>query len=398
MKRTVLHVELPGVHVAAVRELDLVRAGEPVVVISGGRVLDVEGLDGVHRGQAVLRARRVAPGVEFIPAGVLAGAETYRAAWDELLTMGPSVEPTAWHAGYVEVTGCLPRRGVKAHLAALGRRLEAVTSQPPAQGLSVNKLIARHASPAGQVVGAREALGFLHRQRLRPSVLIDKRVIALLDELGCRRWGQVSEVPEPRLRALFGLRGSVLARWAAGDDPRSVKPRYPPPIETAGVILGPEEREAWLNHCQQLAATLAARLVRRGELTTEIILTLALRPCQASAWRRDVWRTFRRRLARGVNGAERLTQIVLGLLPADLDPLNIDEIRITLRGLRSAGAVQGTLFRDAREERDHLLDSAFARVRARYGLLGLAYAPEVSDTGPRLAETVLEMDGVAALA
>ncbi|MBI5832151.1 MAG: hypothetical protein HZB16_07555 [Armatimonadetes bacterium] len=392
MARTVLHVELPGVHVAAAVELGLVSAESPVVVYRDERVLDLSALPWLRRGQALRQAQRLAPAAEFVPAGVLAGAETYRAAWDELLRIGPSVEPTAWHAGYVEVTGCLPKRGVNAHLAALAGRLQAVTQQPPAQGVSVNKLIARHASQWGKVVGASEAVGFLHEQRLRPSAGLTAPMIELLDELGCHRWSEVSEVPEPRLRALFGVRGTLVHRWSQGVDPRPVKARYPPPVETARALLEPEQREAWLGTMEQLVTTLSGRLKRRGELATEVVLALGLRAGSGPGLRRNVQRVFRRRLARGIDSAPRLSQIVLGLLPMDIDPLSIEEIRLTLRGLRSAAAVQGVLFLDEREERSHLLDGALSRVRSRYGLSGLGYVPEMVETRQRLAEAIWDME------
>ena len=392
MARTVLHVELPGVHVAAAVELALVGAEAPVVIHRDERVLDLAGLPWLRRGQPLRQAQRLAPAAEFVPAGVLTGAETYRAAWDELLKIGPSVEPTAWHAGYVEVTGCLPKRGVNAHLAALAGRLAQVTRQTPAQGVSVNKLIARHASQWGKVVGASEALGFLHDQRLRPSAGLTGQMIELLDDLGCHRWGEVSDVPEPRLRALFGVRGTVVHRWSQGIDPRPVKARYPPPTETARTLLEPEQREAWMASIEQLVTTLAGRLRRRGELATEIVLSLGLRAGSGPGLRRDVQRVFRRRLARGVDSAPRISQIVLGLLPMDIDPLSIDEIRITLRGLRSAAAIQGVLFGDEHEERAHLLDGALSRVRSRYGLLGLGYVPEMVETRQRLAEAIWDLE------
>jgi nucleotidyltransferase/DNA polymerase involved in DNA repair len=312
--------------------------------------------------------------------------------WDALVPLGTAVEPTAWHGGYVDVTGCLPRRGVRAHLAALARRLEDLTRQPPAQGVAGNKLIARHASLWGRVVAPEEALGFLHGQRLRPERWLTREMIATLDELGCHVWGEVAQVPEPRLRALFGVRGTILNRWSEGVDPRPVQPRYPPPTETARVQLEPEQRTGWLAALEELSATLAERLRRRGETASEVVLALGLR--QGAGVRRGSWQALRRRLARGVNQPEALRTIVLGLLPMDLEPQDLEEARLTLRGLRRHGAVQGVLFVEAHEERRHLLDSALARVRARWGLLGLGYAPEVVASRRRLAEAVWLLEEV----
>jgi nucleotidyltransferase/DNA polymerase involved in DNA repair len=392
MARTVLHLELPGLHVAAAIELALARPDQAVVIHREDRVLDLAGVPHLARGQALRQAQRLAPAANFLPVGALGGAESYRAAWDLLVPIGPAIEPTAWHAGYVDVSGCLPRRGARAHLAALGRRLAEVTGQAPAQGVGANKLVARHASPWGRLVAPDETLAFLHQQPLRPDRGLTREMIELLDELGCHQWGDVALVPEARLRALFGVRGTVLGRWSQGLDPRPVRPRYPPPAETARALAEPEQRDDWLTTLGELATTLSARLRRRGEVATEVVLALSRRAGSGPGLCRAAWQTFRRRLARGIDGADRLNAIVLGLLPMDLDPLTLEEVRLTLRGLRQRGAVQAVLFADEREERRHLLDNALARVRTRYGPGGLGFVPEVAASRQRLAEGIWQSE------
>jgi len=385
MPRAVLHLELPGVHAAAAVELGHAPAGVPIVVHRRERILDLWGLPVLSRGQPVRLARKLAPQAAFVPSGALAGAETYRAAWDILQEVGPELEPTAWHAGYVNVSGCLPRRGAKVYLAQVAKRLEAVTGLPPARGIGESKLIARHASPQGEIITPGETLRFLHAQPLRTGQGLTRQMVEQLDELGCHRWREVSEVPEPRLRALFGIRGTILHRWSQGIDPRPVQNRYPPPTETVSAEVEGDEHGLWLSLFGPLSQRLAGRLERRGELATEIILALG---------GTDGWRSFKRRLARGTADAERIEGIVIGLVPADLDPWSIDEVRLTLRGLRPRGTVQGVLFCDAEEERRHLLDAAMLRVRARYGLMGLGYGPELLAGRERLAEAVWKLDGV----
>jgi nucleotidyltransferase/DNA polymerase involved in DNA repair len=393
MGRTVLHVELPGVHVAAARELGLARGEAAIVVHRDERVLDAEGVPWLVRGQALRQARRLAPEATFLPVGALAGAETYRATWDLLLPMGPAIEPTAWHAGYVDVSGCLPRRGAKAHLAALARRLADVTGQKPAQGVGVNKLIARHASPLGRLVGPEEALAFLHAQAPRPERWLTRPMIELLDELGCHRWGDVSAVPETRLRALFGLPGTILHRWSRGVDPRPVRPCYPPPTESVRVLLEPELRDTWLARLRSMAHTVAERLRRRGEVATEVILALSVRRGSGPGLASETWLTQRRRLARGIDQSARVEEVVLGLLPGELELEALEEARLTLRGLRRRGAVQGVLFVDEREERGHLLEGALAGLRTRYGLGALGWLPDMLASRQRVAEAIWGMEG-----
>lgn len=385
MPRAVMHLELPGVHAAAAVELGHVRGGAPIVVHRRERILDLWGLPVLSRGQPVRLARKLAPQAEFVPVGALAGAETYRAAWDILQEVGPELEPTAWHAGYVNVSGCLPRHGAKVYLAQIARRLEAVTGLPPARGIGESKLIARHASPQGEIIAPGETLRFLHAQPLRSGQGLSRPMVEQLGELGCHTWREVSEVPEPRLRALFGIRGTILHRWSQGIDPRPVQNRYPPPTESVSAEVEGDEHGLWLGMFESLTQRLAGRLERRGELATEVILALG---------GADGWRSFKRRLARGTADAARLEGIVFGLLPADLDPWSIDEVRLTLRGLRPRGTVQGVLFLDAAEERRHLLDAAMLKVRARYGLTGLGYGPELLAGRERLAEAVWKLDGV----
>ncbi len=385
MARAVLHLGLPGIHAAAAVELGHARAEDALVVYRRERIVDLANLPLLTRGQPLRLARKLAPGAVLVPSGALAGAETYRAVWDQLTEVGPALEPTAWHAGYVDVTGCLPRRGVKTYLAAVAKRLEALTGKPPARGVGTNKLIARHASPWGRIVAADEAVAFLHSQRLRTDQGLTAPMIELLDELGCHRWGEVAEVPEPRLRALFGIRGTILHRWSQGLDPRPVQSRYPPPTETVKAEVDGDGEGAWLAVFESLAATLAGRLQRRGEVAGEVLLALG---------GRSGWRGFRRRLARGIDGAERIHAILLGLLPTDLDPWSIDEVRVTLRGLRLRDALQGVLFRDAEEERRQVLETALSRVRARYGLTSLGYGGEILAERERLAEAVWRLEGV----
>lgn len=399
MARAILHLELPGIHAAAAVELGLARAGEAVIVQRDQRVLDLAGVPWLTRGQPLRQAQRLAPEATIVPVGALSGAETYRAVWDTILPLGVAAEPTAWHAGYVDVSGCLPRRGVKLHLAALSKQIEAHTGQPPARGVAQNKLIARHASPLGRLLAPDEALGFLHGRALRPDSTLRREMIGTLDELGCHRWGDVAQVPEPRLHALFGLRGTLLHRWSQGLDPRPVRPLYPPPSETARALLEPEEAAAWLERVEQLVQTLSGRLRRRGEQATEVVLVLGLRQGR-DGLRSGSFQTFKRKLARGIDQAARLREVVLGLLPMDLDPLDLDEVRVTLRGLRLRGALQAVLFVDEAEERRHLLDGALARIRAKWGLNGLGWVPEIVASRQRLAESIwqLEDDDAAAWA
>ena len=385
MPRAVLHLELPGIHAAAAIELGHATAEAPIVVHRQQRILDLAGLPVLSRGQPVKLARKLAPQATFVPAGALAGAETYRAAWDLLKEVGPELEPTSWHAGYVNVSGCLPKRGAKVYLAQIARKLELVTGISPARGIGESKLIARHASPRDQIIAPAETLAFLHAQPLRTGQGLTRKMVDQLDDLGCHRWKEISEVPEPRLRALFGIRGIILHRWSQGIDPRPVQNRYPPPVESVAAEVEGDEHGLWLSVFGPLSKKLAGRLERRGELATEVILALG---------GADGWRSFKRRLARGTFDAERIETIVVGLLPADLDPWRIDEVRLTLRGLRPRGAVQGVLFMDAEEERRHLLDTAMTRVRARYGLTGLGYGPELLAGRERLAEAVWRLDGV----
>lgn len=385
MARSILHLELPGVHTAAAVELGHARGDETVVVHRRDRILDLAGLPELRRGQPLRLAKKLAPGARFVPVGALAGAETYRAVWDPLTEVGPRLEPTAWHAGYVDVTGCLPRQGVKVYLAGIARKLEAVTGQPPARGVGTSKLIARHASPWDEIVGPKETLAFLHAQRLRTDQGLTRPMIERLDELGCHLWHDVALVPEPRLRALFGLRGVILHRWSQGVDPRPVQPRYPPPTETVRREIEGDEHGLWIQVFEPLSEKLAERLQRRGEVATEVLLALG---------QPDGWRSFRRRFARGIADAERIRAVTVGLIPADLDPVRVDEVRLTLRGLRTRQAVQGVLFRDHEEERQHLLETTLSRVRARYGLMGLGYGQELTADRERLAEAVWRLEGV----
>lgn len=382
MGRAVLHVELPGIHVAAAAELGLAPPGAPVVIHRRERILDLAGLPALRRGQPLRTARRLAPQAVYLPAGVLIGAETYRAVWDELMKVGPSLEPTAQHAGYVDVSGCLPRRGVRLYLEDLAQRLAAITQHRPAWGIGNSKLVARHASPLCRVVGTAETLAFLHQQRLRSEPLLTRPMIELLGELGCHRWGDVALVPEPRLQALFGIRGTILCRWSQGIDPRPVRSRYPPPCETIHTAVEPDDEGRWLALFAPLAETLATRLRRRGAQACEVLLALG-GPAG--------WRSFRRRLARGIDQAERIRTILLSLLPADLDPHRIDEVRVTLRGLCDRQVVQGVLFADEEEQRRHLLDDALSRVRGRYGLTSLGYGHE-TPSRERLAEQVWRLE------
>lgn len=385
MARGVLHLELPGVHVAAALELGWASDAAPVIVHGRQTVIDLTELPGVRRGQPLHVARRLAPQAQFVPAGSLVNAETYRAVWDQLCAVGPVVEPTARHAGYVDVSGCLPRRGAQVYLAQVAARLEALTRQPPACGVATNKLIARHASPHGVIIPPSEALGFLHGQRLRVGGGLTRPLVETLWELGCRRWGQVAEVPEPRLHALFGVQGTVLSRWSQGIDPRPVQDKYPPPVETAMVEVEPDEEGQYLQQLEHLAAMLAGRLQRRQMVCGEVVLSLGAKGLQQS---------HRRRLARGIDRPERIAEIALSLLPADLDPLAVDELRLTLRSLRRKEAVQGVLFSDDEEERRCLLEGAIARVRSRYGLTSLGPAPEVTGARERLAELVWRLEEV----
>jgi DNA polymerase-4 len=297
----------------------------PVIVGGGvrGVVLAccyVARLSGVRSAMPMFKALKACPDAVVIAPEMAKYRAIGRHVRDLMLATTPLVQPLSIDeafldlAGTEEIDGGPPART----LARLARRIERELGITVSIGLSYNKFLAKIASdldkPRGfAVLGRREALDFLAPKSVSLIWGVGAALQQKLERDGITTIGELRQRDERALRERYGAIGRRLARFARGEDDRTVDPDAPMKsvsVETTFdhdlVAYDALAAELW-----SLAEQLARRLERAGRAAAGIALKLKTSDFQVL--------TRSRRLVDPTQRAETLYASALPLLRAAAD-------------------------------------------------------------------------------
>lgn len=237
LRRWIAHIDMDAFFVEVERRVDPSLIGKPVII--GG---DPDGRGvvaacsyetrrfGVHSAMPLARARRLCPQALFVRGHHELYGE-YSGRIRELFdSYSPVVEMASLDEAYIDLTGTERLHGPP--FVTVDRMLGRIRGEiglPASAGLSANKLVSKVASdlakPRGFLLvphGGERAL--LRRLPMRRLPGIGPKLEAHFDRYGVSTIGDIVELGEPTLRAVFGRTGSELYWRCRGEDDSPVVP------------------------------------------------------------------------------------------------------------------------------------------------------------------------------
>ena len=260
----------------------------PVIVGGGARgvVLAccyVARLSGIRSAMPMFKALKACPDAVVIPPDMNKYRAVGRQVRELMLATTPLVQPLSIDEAFLDLAGGeRPDGGPAARrLALLARRIEREIGVTVSIGLSYNKFLAKIASdldkPRGfAVVGRGEALDFLAP---KPVCLIWGVGDALRQKLARDGIGTIAELRQRDERELthrYGAIGRRLARFARGEDDRTVDPDAPTKSISVETTFGRDlsRPEDLAEALRPLAESLARRLARSGHAAAGVTVKL----------------------------------------------------------------------------------------------------------------------------
>src|SRR5688572_8529061 len=238
---------------------------------------------GIARGMLVRQAKKLCPDLVLLPPNPRLYARASRALHEILRIYAPVIEPRGYGHAFLDLTGTERLFGPLVDVAERIRR-EAVSRLrlPLTVGAAANKLVSEAATRVGRLDGwaeGREYGGhwpmlvqigsearFLapHLVPLLPGIPAD--ILLRLDEYQLERIGQVAEIAESELCAVFGARGRLLRAQSRGIDSRPVLPPEVKAEYRVSHILATDTNDLDTLHAllRRLTETLGRRLRHRG--------------------------------------------------------------------------------------------------------------------------------------
>lgn len=368
-----MHVDLDVFFVSVERRDRPELEGTPVVV--GGRpqsrgVVACASYEarkfGLHAGMALSRAQRLCPQAVFLDADFARYHEASVAFQGILAGFSPDMEMMGIDEAYLDITGTEALFGPPSVLGKkLKGRVRSELSLPASVGIASCKVVAKVASDRAKPDGLLEVPAGQESAFLAPLPLGDlpyagRQTEARLRRLGIVTIGQLAAVPEATLRALMGVPGLVLHRFANGIDHRPVASPGPPKSISrcttfAYDTLDPAFLKAVLLH---LTEHVGHELRGQGRLTREVVLKVRYSDFETIS--------RHRRLAVPADADQDIYAVGLRLLECALEA---DRRPVRLLGIGVGALVEGRqipLFDLAlRDWRG--LNQAVDRLRDRYG-------------------------------
>ncbi len=225
----ILHVDMDSFYVSVERLRDPALVGRPVAVggsPDGRGVVASASYEarafGVRSAMPMAKALRLCPELVVVSGSYTRYSEYARAVERILLEYSPLVQMASQDEAYVDLSGTERLWGPLPSVAhRIRERILAETELPASIGAASNKLVAKIASALSKPRGLLYVPSGSEEAFLRPLPIgrlpgIGPKARERLEEMGIRRLGQLANMPEKRLRSLFGSRGPEMALRARG--------------------------------------------------------------------------------------------------------------------------------------------------------------------------------------
>jgi DNA polymerase-4 len=260
--RTILHADLDAFY-ASVEQRDRPELrGRPVVVggASGRGVVTAASYEarvfGIHSAMPGFEARRRCPQAVFVAGDMAKYRRESKRVFEIFRRYSPSVEGLSMDEAFLDLTGTGRLLG---DAVSVGERLRAEVKTTTGLALSVGiapvKMVAKIATDLAKPDGLRAVAAHEVRAFLAPLPVgriwgVGRVGLQRLHALGIATIGDLTVIPDDRLRAALGSFGVGLARLARGEDDREVEPyreaksygeenTFARDVTTRGALTGP---------------------------------------------------------------------------------------------------------------------------------------------------------------
>ncbi len=232
MSRWIGFLEVRGFYCLAHQQADRSLVGRPLVVVRGGRIVDVSAeaaAEGVREGMTAREGRWVCPRLVAVQYADGLYAQLYERLWETVYRFAAVLEPLAPHAGFFDATGCLRGAAPEQWLEKLTRAVGQSVGLRPQVGMGPTRAVAQMAAQVGMCVRPADVGEFLARTPIE-WLPVEAQIREFLQRLGLRTVAELRHVP---VAALAARVGEGQARWlkqvAEGRDGGRVAALYPPP-------------------------------------------------------------------------------------------------------------------------------------------------------------------------
>jgi DNA polymerase-4 len=374
--KTILHVDMDAFYASVEVRDNPSLQGKPVLVGGSPEQRGVVAACsyaartfGIHSAMPMSRALRLCPEAIVLPVRMSRYVEISRQIHRIFHNYTPEVEPISIDEAFLDVTGCVHLFG---DAETIGRRIKAdikeETGLTASVGIAPNKFLAKLASdlekPDGFVVVTED-----NKQRILDPLPVSRIWgIGQVTQKGLQKQGiytiqQLRTAPAYKLAMVFKNQVDEILKLARGIDSRKVEP------ETEAKSLSAEEtfptdiaeKDILLTILQQQVEEVAQRL--RAEKLQCRTITLK--------FRYGDFKTVTRRAT-----MDHPTNVTRTLFQAACDVFNLwhrksgGALRLLgfgTSGLSGDGSGQALLFSDPEEKKQKKVDSAFDKIREKYG-------------------------------
>lgn len=371
--RQIIHIDMDAFF-ASIEQRDAPRLrGKPVLVGGGERrgVVAAASYEarpfGVHSAMPMAQAMRRCPQAIVVPPRRRAYEEASAQIFTVFRRFTPLVEGLSVDEAFLDVTGSRSLFGDGATIAArIRKEILAETDLTASAGVAPNKFVAKIASdqdkPDGlTVVRDGEVFAFLEPLPIERMWGVGPKAAERLRHLGYDTLGDLARADEATLERHLGSWGREVKRLAQGLDEREVEP------DREAKSVGAEEtydedltsraeiEKTLLRHASRIARRLLEGGISAGRVTVKI------------KYADFTLKTRQLRLSEPVDDAGSLYAAARSLL--DRFPLAGRAVRLT--GVSAGDLREGppprTLFSDEGKDKRRAVESAMAKLRARFG-------------------------------
>lgn len=371
--RQIIHIDMDAFF-ASIEQRDAPELrGKPVLVGGGERrgVVAAASYEarpfGVHSAMPMAQAMRRCPQAIVVPPRRRAYEEASAQIFTVFRRFTPLVEGLSVDEAFLDVTGSRSLFGDGATIAArIRKEILAETDLTASAGVAPNKFVAKIASdqdkPDGlTVVRDGEVFAFLEPLPIERMWGVGPKAAERLRHLGYDTLGDLARADEATLERHLGSWGREVKRLAQGLDEREVEP------DREAKSVGAEEtydedltsraeiEKTLLRHASRIARRLLEGGISAGRVTVKI------------KYADFTLKTRQLRLSEPVDDAGSLYAAARSLL--DRFPLAGRAVRLT--GVSAGDLREGppprTLFSDEGKDKRRAVESAMAKLRARFG-------------------------------
>ena len=288
---TIAHIDCDAFY-AAVEKRDNPELKDRPVIVGGRRrgvvmaCCYIARIGGVRSAMPMFQARKLCPDAVIIAPAM----KKYRAVGRQVRTLmeavTPLVEPLSVDEAFLDLSGTESLHGGSAArtLTRLVKRIEDEIGVTASVGLSYNKFLSKVASdldkPRGfAVIGRAEAQSFLKERPVGLVWGVGKVLKRRLADDGITTIGQFRDFDEAELVKRYGAIGTLLARFARGEDSRRVDPHSPAKSissETTfstDIVDADDLKAALWPLCEEVAERLRTAALGAGTVTLKLKTT-----------------------------------------------------------------------------------------------------------------------------